>query len=138
MQESDTAGNNAVKYKLTADAVKVNSDWTADSLMTGKELNDWVRTKKASDFGSLDGVGVAAVTGADGQAIFTTDPDKTGNNVKQLTGGQGLYLVVETLAPANITKRSAPFIVSLPMTDKEKMRIPGCMRYMHIRRTVRR
>lgn len=119
VQESDTAGNNAVKYKLTADAVKVNSDWTADSLMTGKELNDWVRTKKASDFGSLDGVGVAAVTDENGQAIFTTDSNKTGDNVQQLAEGQGLYLVVETLAPANITKRSAPFIVSLPMTDKE-------------------
>lgn len=119
VQESDTAGNNAVKYKLTADAVEVNSDWTADSLMTGKELNDWVRTKKASDFGSLDGVGVAAVTDENGQAIFTTDSNKTGDNVQQLAEGQGLYLVVETLAPANITKRSAPFIVSLPMTDKE-------------------
>lgn len=119
VQESDTAGNNAVKYKLTADAVTVNSGWTAGSLMTGKDLNDWVRTKKASDFGSLDGVGVAAVTDENGQAIFTTDSGKTGENVKQLTGGQGLYLVVETLAPANITKRSAPFIVSLPMTDKE-------------------
>lgn len=119
VQESDAAGENAVKYKLTVDAVKVNSDWTADSLMTGKELNEWVRTKKASDFGPLDGVGVAAVTDANGQAIFTTNSGMTGNNVQQLAGGQGLYLVVETLAPANITKRSAPFIVSLPMTDKE-------------------
>ena len=119
VQESDVLGNNAVKYKLTADAVKVNSEWTVDSVKTGKDLNDWVKTKKAADFGSLDGIGVSAVTGDDGKAIFTSNDATVGTNVAHLEGEQGLYLVVETFAPENITKRSAPFIVSLPMTDKE-------------------
>lgn len=119
VQESDVSGNNAVKYKLTADAEKVNSEWTVDSVKTRKELNDWVRTKKAADFDSLDGIGVSAVTAEDGKAIFTSNAATVGANVAQLDGGQGLYLVVETFAPENITKRSAPFIVSLPMTDKE-------------------
>lgn len=128
VQVSDASGNNSVKYKLTADAATLDAaSFTADAEKTGKELNDWLNGKKASDFDKKfsDDVFTSYTTAAqattddDGLAIFTTDEQRTGDNVAQLSDGQGLYLVVETYAPSKVTERSVPFLVSLPMTDKE-------------------
>lgn len=51
---------------------------------------------------------IEKTTGIDGIAAFSKD---------DLVDGQGLYLVMETDAPAAVTQKTDPFLVSLPMTN---------------------
>lgn len=120
IQYGDDAGTNSVKYELTDAGAGVFGGATADE-KTGLDLNDAVKTKTAleltdflEDYKGSQAV-VSKVTGKDspeGIAEFQN---------ADLSDGQGLYLVVETGAPKEVTKRSVPFLVSLPMTDKETM-----------------
>lgn len=117
IQEGNATGENAVKYQLNEAGAGAFSAAEGDK-KTGKELNDAVKDLTALGLTKYfeplieAGSAISETTDAAGTAEFT--------NAK-LTGGQGLYLVVETGAPEHVTKRAVPFLVSLPMTDKEAL-----------------
>lgn len=120
IQYGDNAGTNSVKYELTDAGAGVFGGAAADE-KTGLDLNDAVKTKTAleltdflEDYKGSQAV-VSKVTGKDSPVGIAKFEDT------DLVDGQGLYLVVETGAPKEVTKRSVPFLVSLPMTDKETM-----------------
>lgn len=117
IQEGDSAGNNGVKYELTEAGAGVFES-IAGEKKTGLELNEAVKGKTAlalteflDSFKGPEAV-VSKITAGEGTAAFQNE---------DLVDGQGLYLVVETGAPKEVTKRAVPFLVSLPMTDKEAM-----------------
>lgn len=117
IQEGDNAGNNGVKYELTETGAEVFES-AAGEKKTGIELNEAVKAKTAltlteflDSFNGPETI-VSKITSGEGTAAFENE---------DLVDGQGLYLVVETGAPKEVTKRSVPFLVSLPMTDKETM-----------------
>lgn len=117
IQEGDTAGNNGVKYELTEAGAGVFESLVGEK-KTSLELNEAVKEKTGlalteflESFNGPETV-VSKITAGEGTAAFKNE---------DLVDGQGLYLVVETEAPKEVTKRSVPFLVSLPMTDKETM-----------------
>lgn len=121
IDQETTAENSAVKYKLTDAGASLTGIGNEGDAKTATEINTWLSGKTANDL--TDDVesaagAVSGTTDSNGVLIFTSNAGTTGDNVKQISG-QGLYLVVETKAPATVTKRSVPFVVSLPMTDKE-------------------
>lgn len=122
VQDVTVDGKNvSLAYKLTEQGAEATGLGSAGTIVTGTQLNTYIQNKTANDFAGLEDKDNAktAVTDENGVAVFT---DKTGStfdeHTVQLTEGQGLYLVVETKAPANVTKRAHPFFASLPMTDK--------------------
>ena len=90
-------------YKTEDSAAYFESDALIDALSAALESNA-TTTKTALE---------AYMTGNGG----TTMPE-TGENGKTSAENleQGLYLVVETRVPENVTNTTAPFLVSLPMT----------------------
>lgn len=122
VQDVTVDGKNvSLAYKLTAQGAEVTGLGSTDTIVTGTQLNTYIQDKAANDFTGLENKTNAktAVTGDDGVAVFTNEDGSVFNeNTAELTEGQGLYLVVETKAPANVTKRAHPFFASLPMTDK--------------------
>lgn len=117
-QTSAVDGNVKVEYKLTADGAALLGG-TSNDVKSGKELNDIVKVKETKDFDfDQTTTEVSAITDTNGQAVFTSDnATNTSESVVKIEG-QGLYLVVETGSPAEVTDRSHPFLVSLPMTNK--------------------
>lgn len=77
---------------------------------------------KVRDY-TLTGKGDAAVLKKGNEEITKTAFEVTGNDGKITFEGtdiiQGLYYVSETDAPANVTTKTDPFLVSLPMTNAE-------------------
>lgn len=124
VQKND-GGTVGIYYRLTADGATVLSKsgttYTANQDVTIDTLQGIISGKTAADplfAGFADmGSAVTATTGDNGQVKFTSDTVTETASVKHIPG-QGLYLVVETLAPDNVTKRTSPFFVSLPMTDR--------------------
>ncbi len=90
-------------YKTEAGAAYFESDTLIDALSASLESNA-TTTKTALE---------AYMRSSGGTAMPETDENgKT--SAEGLT--QGLYLVVETRVPENVTNTTAPFLVSLPMT----------------------
>ena len=120
--------NISLAYKLTDNGATVlnatkgtntSENFTANAIVTGETLNKYIKDRKAADYdGKLANITTKAeaTTGKDGVVKFSS---ANVSGAVNLTGGQGLYLIVETAAPAEVTVRSHPFFVSLPMTDKE-------------------
>lgn len=77
---------------------------------------------KVRDY-TLTGKGDTAVLKKGNEEITKTAFEVTGNDGKITFEGtgiiQGLYYVSETDAPANVTTKTDPFLVSLPMTNAE-------------------
>lgn len=64
---------------------------------------------------------ITATTGADGIAKFTSkqaDVTETDGSEVWLKPKQGVYIISETAAPISVTKRSHPFLLSLPMSSR--------------------
>lgn len=124
VQKND-GGTVGIYYRLTADGATVLSKsgttYIANQDVTIDTLQGIISGKTAADplFAGFADMGnaVTATTGDNGQVKFTSDTVTETASVKHIPG-QGLYLVVETLAPDNVTKRTSPFFVSLPMTDR--------------------
>ena len=118
-QVSDTNGNNSVKYTLTSAAQPLGIG-SINEQKTGNEIDTW-RSQNAATANAISNETLksittgktTATTGSDGKVVFSSNED-----AEHKIDGQGLYLVVETNAPSTVTKRSVPFIVSLPMTSK--------------------
>lgn len=98
-------------YKVSHDS-KFNRTWyfESDTLINGLSgalLENATETKAALER-YMDANGGTAMP----------ETDETGKS--QVTGlSQGLYLVVETSVPENVTCTTAPFLVSLPMTTTD-------------------
>ncbi|MDR2254770.1 MAG: SpaH/EbpB family LPXTG-anchored major pilin [Arthrobacter sp.] len=85
---------------VTFTVQQVNVDLTDPSKWQG--LEDYTVAQAQAN---LTGAPTAVVTGADGVAAFPNLP-------------VGLYLVTETNAPASVVQRSAPFLVTIPLSVK--------------------
>lgn len=130
IQEND--GNQVnLKYKLTnGGAIMLSREGTSyhqNQEVSIDILKNFISNKTARDsaisFGSSS---VKVTTDENGVAKFVSSVDELPGGaetdyVKLLQGGQGLYLVVETKATANVTQRTHPFFVSLPMSDKSNL-----------------
>lgn len=112
VQSKSISTDVALEYKLTAQGSALTSLGKENDVVTSAVLNNYISNKTADQLSAIkDAAGAVTVTtDANGQAVFSTKTN--------LTTGQGLYLVVETKAPSSVTKFSAPFFVSLPMTSK--------------------
>lgn len=102
----------ALEYKLTAQGASITSLGKENDIVTSQAFNNYISSKTAEDLSAIKTAenAVTVTTDANGQAVFSTKTN--------LKTGQGLYLVVETNAPKEVTKYSAPFFASLPMTSK--------------------
>lgn len=118
--------NVSLEYKLTADGAailkKVGTGFetaAANDIVTGTRLNAYIKDRKAAEYDNqFSGNITTAVKGTTNDQGIVKFTSADGTNDVKLDGGQGLYLIVETFAPAQVTERSHPFFVSLPMTDK--------------------
>ena len=113
-------------YKLTAVGAAIwNQTESTDpekkenDVVDGTALNTYIQDKASATYKEVfkgDTVKnqiVSGTTDEEGQVVFAS-----ANGSSHKIAGQGLYLVVETQAPASVTESSHPFFVSLPMTDK--------------------
>lgn len=122
-QSAATNGNVNVSYTLTSSGASLVGGNANDSKMES-DLKTWLATKnvstlttdieKLSDANSV----FSGKTNGNGQVVFSSASTRPEGAVDITNAGQGLYLVVETDAPATVTRRSVPFLVSLPMTEK--------------------
>lgn len=126
VQEND--GNQVkLQYSLTEKGAEVLSkggtQYTANQKVSNDILKAFITPKTAGDsvFVGLEtmSTAVTATTGADGVVKFTSNSSVSETAAIKHINGQGLYLVVETAAPENVTNRTHPFFVSLPMSDGE-------------------
>lgn len=124
-QTTNTNGNVSVTYSLTRDGATVLSNsettYSEGQQVSIGALKNFIADKTARD-AAFDGLAdmtnaVTATTGNDGVVKFTSENVSETTSVKRIPG-QGLYLVVETSAPDNVTRRTHPFFVSLPMSDR--------------------
>lgn len=110
----------SLAYRLNA-AGAVFMSKTEGDIVTGTELNTYIADKTAQQLREVINTNnIAAkdaVTDAAGVVKFQSAEVEETASVKKIEG-QGLYLIVETNAPASVTKYSHPFFASLPMTDK--------------------
>lgn len=124
--QRNTNGTVALAYRLTADGAAVLSKsgtaYTENQEVTITALKNFIAPKTARDavFEDLESMtnAVTAETGDDGMVRFTSDTGVAASASVKHISGQGLYLVVETSAPDNVTKRTHPFFASLPMSDR--------------------
>ena len=112
VQSESISTDVALEYKLTAQGASITGLGKENDIVTSQALNNYISSKTADQLSVITSAkdAVTVTTDANGQAVFSTKTN--------LTTGQGLYLVVETKAPASVTKFSAPFFASLPMTSK--------------------
>lgn len=128
--EIDSADTNeGIAYKLTANGASLTLLGSEGNKVTGTALQNWVSDKSSGDFSTIKTLSGAVSGETDGnkaQVVFSSNNTRPSNaaadsTLVNLTTGQGLYLVVETGSPAEVTSRSHPFLVSLPMTDKNDL-----------------
>lgn len=126
LSQKNTNGTVSISYRLTADGAAVLSKsgtaYTENQEVSITTLKSFIETKTARDsvFTGLAQMpnAVTAKTGVDGIVKFTSDTSVASSTSVKHISGQGLYLVVETSAPDNVTKRTHPFFASLPMSDR--------------------
>lgn len=129
IQENDGSTAN-LKYKLTYAGANILKDdgtgYTQNQEVSIDILKNFISDKTAGDLAvpiGRAGTVVKATTDENGVAKFVSSVAQLPGGVetahiKQIKEGQGLYLVVETKATANVTQRMRPFFVSLPMSDQ--------------------
>lgn len=119
------ANSYEVKYKLTEDGATMFSSLgeSEGAEVTGTELREALEAS-SNDLSTIKNCEneISGTTAANGKVVFSSNnalpsgcEDST---LVEMTTGRGIYLVVETAWPAIVTDRSAPFLVSLPMTSK--------------------
>lgn len=122
-QSAATNGNVNVSYTLTSSGASLVGENANDSKKES-ELKTWLATENVStlttDIEKLQDANsvFSGKTNGNGQVVFSSASARPEGAVDITNAGQGLYLVVETDAPATVTRRSVPFLVSLPMTEK--------------------
>lgn len=126
VQEND-GSQVKLQYSLTEDGAKILSEskitYTTNQKVSFDTLKTFIADKTARDFASTNlkniESSVTATTGDNGVVKFTSNSSVSETAALKHINGQGLYLVVETAAPDNVTERAHPFFVSLPMSDRD-------------------
>lgn len=126
VQEND-GSQVKLQYSLTEDGARILSEseitYTTNQKVSFDTLKTFIADKTARDFASTNlkniESSVTATTGDNGVVIFTSNSSVSETTALKHINGQGLYLVVETAAPDNVTERAHPFFVSLPMSDRD-------------------
>ena len=143
-QTDEQAGQTPVKKGTLLDGVEFTIYKLADITQVDGKLVYTPVTELAGVLSDTDFNAATATGGAiDSHALYTTIHDKLTNkhfnlntltSIKQTTGEDstleagtvkftgldlGIYMVAETKAPSQILNKSANFIVSIPMTEKQ-------------------
>lgn len=100
--------DNEIVYN-TVDAIKNDVGATIDGGMTAADIKTKFTDNVLAKVRSHEETTAVDENGDNGVAKFTN----------QDLEGQGLYLIVETDAPDEVTEKVEPFLVSLPMTNAE-------------------